>query len=322
MEDFEKKSEQLLALIEDNYARASKARNLIDKLKSSSTGKTTSSTKIESSKTISDDSVDVATSEDDFEDEVSFYLDDYKSLSGDFSIDDLIDVLPSRQSYEFRRIVIRLQTESLKAIKELKDLIATEDLDEKDLLECKKFILDENKKIKMLSQILSMKEEDISSEAKKNRVILVPSFSGDEVINIRIIEDMKRIPFEYYPKFLELFNSIINGTFKGVKKFVNNTNIVGIYEVKDFKIRILFSKIAKDTYAVITAFVKKTDSNSIYKEGVTQKATAFNDIKKKIVSLLDNPEFIEENDKYVQELIDIMSPKTDGKQLKVGESND
>ena len=214
MEDFEIKSKQLLSLIEAKYVEASKTRALIRKLEFINEKRVGNIARSESSS--KKDLFTACESERDcsIEDEVSFYLESYKALDGDFTLEDMIKVLPNRDSYSFITVILSLQVESLKMIKEIKDLIETEDLEQSDIDECKKFLNNEYRKLNMLYQIRNMGEDECELfEHKKNKVILVPNPSG----NIRIIEDIEHISSEYYPQFLELFNSIIDGSFKGIK---------------------------------------------------------------------------------------------------------
>ena len=94
-----------------------------------------------------------------------------------------------------------------------------------------------------------------------NNLIYLPTILG----NYYILNDIKSIDYEYYASFLELLNSIIDGTFKNVKSIINTYNKNNyICEVKDFKTRVFFSKINFNTYLILGCMVKKVDTNSYY----------------------------------------------------------
>ena len=129
--------------------------------------------------------------------------------------------------------------------------------------------------------------------------------------NIRIIDDLEHIPNDYYDGFKDLINSIIDGTFKNVKTFSNNEGLLGISEVKAFKIRLVFKRLNNNTYALITAFMKKWDNDKLYQESLANKIKDYYSIETKLKELINNPEFIEENEKNVQQLWNVLSPKED-----------
>ena len=85
--------------------------------------------------------------------------------------------------------------------------------------------------------------------------------------NIRVIDEIEKISKsspEFCSEFLELFQSIQDGSFKRVKRFLNNNKLVGISEVRGFKPRVVFDRIGKNDYAIITAFLKKCDNDRGY----------------------------------------------------------
>ncbi len=250
-----------------------------------------------SSETISED--------DDFNDEILFYLDNYRTLDDQFTYEDILNILPTKDNYNYLDIINRLIAESYKEIKEINELIVEDEtITKEELVECKALIEKEKTKIKYLRK--SMIEEEISDiKEHKNKIILVPTIGG----NIRVIDELEHIPNEYYDSFLELINSIINGNFKNVKTFTGNAQLTGISEVKGFKTRIVFSRLDKNTYALITAFVKKTDTDRLYKDTLKRKVSHFKENESKLKEKIKDPEFMELNELYVKELFNLLSPK-------------
>ena len=104
------------------------------------------------------------------------------------------------------------------------------------------------------------------------------------------------------PLFKELVDSIVDGTFKNVKGFNNNNTLNGVSEVKGPGVRIVFKRLSKNKYALITAFIKRSNNDMGYQDSLRSKVADFRLIHDDLKANLDNQEFIDENNKYVLEL--------------------
>lgn len=250
-----------------------------------------------------------STIEDVLSDELTFYLDNYKKLDDQFTYEDVIDTIPSKDNYYYEDIINRLIAESYKEIKDINELLLEDsNLTKKELLELKALIDKEKTKINYLRK--SMKEEEkIITKEHKNKIVLVPTIGG----NIRVIDELEHIPSDYYESFLELINSIINSKFKNVKTLNSNPQLMGVSEVKAFKTRVVFQRIDKNTYALITAFIKKSDTDKLYKESLVRKVSHFKENEQLLKNLIKDEKFMEENDKYVEELFNILNIKENKK---------
>ncbi len=313
-------SSELRKIISDNVTQANILRSKIKKFEAlHHVSTTTTSTEIKETVVEPHKQKVYDDKDEDFEDEVSFYLSNYKSLDENFTTRDMLYVVPSRDNYRFKDIIMRLQAESLKDIKEIEEIILEDsELDKLGLLAFRQEIQNEQKKINLLSKLLE-EPEIISTEDKiENKIILVPTRYG----NMRLIEELQHISSEYYPRFLELINSIIDGTFKDVKPFTNNDNINrGIFEVKTAKARVIFSRVGYDTYTLITAFTKKMDTNSHYRAHLEAKVSEYRCLHEFFKENCKNEDFMKENEAYVNELFQLLAPKQ-SKKLKKGDSND
>lgn len=246
----------------------------------------------------SDDNEEIESN--DFEDEVDYYY----SLINSIFIDDNLketmkEALPSRKNVNYKRLIIRLKMELLRNIKEIEELLEEEkdELTKSDLEEFKNEVIVNSKKMEMID---NLNNEKITEEEKieENNLFFATTSSG----NIRVLEEIEAIPQEYYANFLGLFNSIKDGTFKNVKRFTNNNRISGICEVKDYKIRVVFDRIGKNDYAVITAFVKKTDRDKGYLDALYLKSEKYLYQKENIKKNLENDEYRKLNKMYEKEL--------------------
>lgn len=240
-----------------------------------------------------------------FEDEVEYYLEDYRNLEEDFTEADLFSILPSEKNYNFKSIILRLQAESIREIKDLNELIQEiSNPTKEELEEYRTLLTHEQRKISALKEILKKPEKLQETQKKKNLIVLVPNEAGNITVLNEIASD---IPREYYSNFKELFESIIDGTFKGVKRFSNNSNLTGISEVKAFKIRIAFTRLNKNTYAIISMFMKKFTNDKHYQKTLSKKVKCYRKIENYLKQATANEEFMEENKKNVEELFRVLS---------------
>lgn len=288
--------DEMLEVIEDNIRTTTQTREEISKLKLQSKRAKKQDVVIKPIKketTEKEPYCDI-----DFEEEMEYYLTDYKSLREDNFEEDLLSILPSKKTYRYKDIILRLIAESLKEIKEVNELISRENFSSEELTDLRSVILLEKKKISILKEHLKHKDEVETEEEVNNEIILVPSLTG----NVKLIEDLEHIHPSNYEAFLELVESIKNGTFKGVKRFTNNMRFAGISEVRGFQVRIAFARIGKNKYALITAFTKKCDNDKGYRDSLTQKLSDYRLQEDKLKALAEDEEFLRENELNVERL--------------------
>lgn len=251
--------------------------------------------------------------DEDFENEVEYYLSQLKELKNSNIEDEFETSIPSRMHYQYERILTRLKLESIRLIKEIKDLLAEEGLSLEDMNAFKEELDLELKKIELINKALEpVKEEEQASTKKDNKLIFVPTSGGD----IRVLDEIDSIPYEYYDRFLGLFQSIKNGTFKNVQRFTGNNELNGLCEVKDFKVRVIFVRLTKDSYAIISAFTKKSDNDKAYRAAVIKKYNDFQIAESSLRKNIQNEEFLELHKTYETELFEKLSPTTKTPVLK------
>lgn len=288
----------LLSIIEKNCQLATSARNEIKNsemlLKQKKT--TVIETKKDNFVVETDDNLSKTDSE--FEDTIKYFLQDYSLLEEGFDEEELFDMLPSKKLYRYKDILYRLIAESYKEIKILNEFASDSTIKSADLEDIKSLILNEKRKIDLVKEFLNKKEEKVELNDEKNSLILVPTTGG----NIRILSELESMPIEYMPLFKELVDSIVDGTFKNVKGFNNNNNLNGVSEVKGPGVRIVFKRLSKNKYALITAFIKRSNNDMGYQDSLRSKVADFRLIHDDLKANLDNQEFIDENNKYVLEL--------------------
>ena len=291
---------ELIEIIEDNTKTASFTREEIRKLKAAAKPKMTTPTIIvDNSKKEEQPVVDRS----DFEDEVEYYYSQVREIKPDNILEKLHLCVPKRTNKNYEKIILRLKLESLRNIREINEIIREYGSieDPEDMKMFKDEIIFEQQKIAYYDQLLSpIKEEveEIVEEETSNRMIFVPTNGG----NIRILDEIDHIPDTFYESFVELFLSIKDGSFKNVKRFTNNNQITGLCEVKNPQVRVVFARLDENTYAIITAFVKKTQRDKAYSDNLKNKAADYKAISEILKRNLSNPEFLELHQQYEDEL--------------------
>ena len=243
--------------------------------------------------------------DEEFEEEVEFYYSEVKKLTQEELEENLEEALPSRQHYEYERILYRLQAELMRECKEIREYMATEDLSAEDAAELTADLDNYQAKITAISKQLilpSTKSQEI--KPVENNLVFVPTSGG----NIRVLDEMADIDSSFYKKFNELFSSIKNGTFKGVKKL--HGDLAGLAEVKDRPsgARVTFVRLDKNTYALISAFIKKSDNSSGYQKMLYNHYQSYREVEQQLIDNLSNPEFMGLHKEYETELFNKLNP--------------
>lgn len=241
-----------------------------------------------------------------FEDEVNYYFSSLNKLTSSNLSIEFESVLPSIKNYRYQDILYRLKAGIIRNIKEIKDCISEEGLTEENAQAFKDDLELEREKIRLLDEVINGKDkEELSEKNETSNIIIFSLTSGG---NIRVLEEIEGITPEYYEQFYILLQSIKDGTFKNIRKFNNNKDITGLSEVRLNQARIIFDHLDKDSYAVITAFVKKTNNDRYYQTAIRQKACDYYAQKEMIIKNLSNPEFLEHHALYEQELFNKITP--------------
>ena len=309
--------EQLLEVINANAKVANFYRGEITKMKAAAKHTIHTTSQIEDEEDYEEvvDYIETSDEKSDFEEEVEYYLTQLRELAPDNIEEKISEVLPVRKNQNYKKIILRLKLESLKNIKELEEMIAEYSLlgELDDIESFRQEILSERKIISLLDIALLpqpiAEKEEVGQE--ENNLIFVPTTGG----NIRVLDEIDHIPEEYYEGFLELFKSIKEGTFKNVKRFKNHNVIAGISEVKDFKIRVVFARLNKNSYAIISAFMKKHQNDKAYNEALKSKIGDYRAIADTLKKNLQDEEFMNLQRQYEEELYrklgsEIAPPKT------------
>ena len=237
--------------------------------------------------------------------ELDCYVSEFKKLDWRNIKDKIDDVLPVPDSYNYTSVILRLILEISKDIKDINEII-TEEVDtltDEELKEYKDEVLALNNTISILKGKLEEDTNIIESTVAENRIVFTPTGLG----NIRVFDELKDIPQEYYEGFLGLFKSIKNGSFKNFRRFEYNNKLAGLMEVKDFQKRVAFVRISENIYLIVSMFVKKNQNNNGYRKALEAKYAESKSMIDTIKKNIENEEFMHLQKEYELELFRLLS---------------
>lgn len=298
---------ELIEILDYNTRCASFTRSEIAKLKQATAPSDCNiNVVVQKEKKVEETNVTINT---DFEEEVDYYLSDLRALPVDEIEEGINEVIPSRKNDHYKEIMMRMGAEMVRDIKEIDEIIIS-DKDKMSEAEIRGYEDEKaiaKKKLELLSKRIKRKEDIVDSEEDEekidNKLLFVTTESG----NPRVLSDLKCIPHDYYEGFIELFNSIKDGSFKNVKRFLEIDALKGASEVKDFKIRVAFIRLRKDRYAILSAFMKKSDNDLGYREPLKHKMKDFKArVKDRMKELMDDPDYLEANKLIEEEVFRIL----------------
>ena len=226
------------------------------------------------------------------------------------------------RDYRYEKIIRRVILELKKEIDDINAIIV-EDIDtmSKDELEIlNNDIKDDQKRIEVLRDVLKEEKEEDVDDNIDNTLVFIPTQSG----NPRLLDDLdNNIPSPFYDEFLELFNSIKDGSFKGAKRFNKNRKLSELREVKGNHLRITYFKLGKNTYGILTAFIKKTTTSHGYRNMLETRYKDYkNGVESKIKENLNNEEFLQLQKDYEIEVLRKLGIEEEIAIQKVNKGND
>lgn len=309
--------QELLDCINKNIIVAKMYREEIARLKQLSTLGTKQVIVRQNQRIEVEDISPISSKDEDFEDEVDYYYEAIHNLTTISLIDNLEDFLPSKKHPYYEKLMHRLQAEILREIKEVKDFIGGEDLSLEEVEELRSEIALSQQKIDKIKSLLATKkveEEKETTTEEENKLIFVPTQTG----RIRVFDELESMPPEYYDELADLFSSIKNGTFKGAKRF--HGELYGrTSEVKGKLMRVVFDRIDKNAYAILTMFAKKFDTSSAYRTSLETTIQSYLPMRDSIMENLASEEFLELHKNLELDLMRRLSPAKENVQVKAKE---
>lgn len=272
---------------------------------------------------VSEKTVEISEGDDkEFQEEVDYYYSLLNFIEEDsINLDSIKDILPAKNKANYDNIILSIKMRLLKIIKEYKDMIeeGRGEISSDYLLDIKKEIINTQTKINLIKQSEEENSANTIVESMRNNLFFSLSPTG----NISVIDDIaKDISNEAYDDFKILFNSIVDGTFKGIKRFSDNDHYSFMAKVSFNEARVLFDRVGKNDYVIIGAFIKKTTTGKSYKETLESNVKSYLAYKDNIVNNLDKEGFRKQSQKYEEELFTILNGnKEKNKQFEKGGNN-
>lgn len=247
-----------------------------------------------------------------FESEVDYYRYMIKNINVENLETSIISALPSKDNYQYEKILMRIQAEIMSEVKLMRELINDDKNSDEDKIPFLNDIDIELEKIRIIKDLLKEEvKEHQDEQIEKNNIVFIPTING----NIRIIEDINNISKEFYPKFKIAIKSIEEGIFKNPKRFYME-GLNGLSEVRYYNTRVLYCQLNENTYGIVGAFVKKTTYDAYYHSMLHNYDDLYKLSKDTITSKLSDPNFMELQEEYYKELFNLLEPQSDKIKVK------
>ena len=219
--------------------------------------------------------------------------------------DNIKSIIDNLNDYYKDKTILRLQIELYKDIHEIYNFIFLENIEDDNYKnELKIEALVYEKKLNIIKSLKDKKEIE-PVERNLNNLIFIPTKSSN-----RTLVDIDKIPQESYSLFIELLDSIRNGILKNYKRFTSdNSNFEDLVlaEVRYNDARVLFERIDKNKYVIISMFIKKCRNNLGYKNTLYSAISAYKMVKDKLIELSSDPNFLQAQDETTNEIYNILN---------------
>lgn len=189
---------------------------------------------------------------------------------------DIIESLPAPDFQSFFPLMEGLISKLVAECKEFQSL--GDDpyvLEEVELLK-KKIDICKNRVESAKKQV---EEDSIESQANcsKRHLIFAKTTFGSTFLQ----KDLKDIPVEYYDKVLSALEMLEFGDFsfntEKVRQLTNNKKLFGLYEIKEFKVRLIYRVLDGDMVYVLQTRMKKDDNSSLDQRDLINRSRSTND---------------------------------------------
>lgn len=261
--------------------------------------------RIEPAETITED---LSTDSEERQEKLRFYLDPILSslLDQRMTKEDFYYYLPPLNSTEDFYYLIRILYALTKEKKEyLSILEGTTGKEYQDILE---EINRVEEKMRYIHEYLSPETmEENKTYTEENVLVFLETANS----NACLLSDLKskEVPSESYPSFIRLLRSIQDGSFQNIKKLETDASL---YEVKDGSSRVVFTRVYKNYYCVLTAFIKKSlwekelrqNLRNVTNNYLSQASMIYGQLRE------GNIEYLEKQKEFEEQLFSLLEEKS------------
>lgn len=229
----------------------------------------------------------------------------------------ILDSLPTGEFQSFFPLMEGLISKFVEDYQELQSL--ADDPDVLELLEGLKMKIDICKE-RVESVKRQVEEDSIESQAtcSMRHLIFAKTAFGSTFLQ----RDLKNIPHEYYDKVLSMLDTLEYGDFSSnpekVRQLTNNKKLFGLYEIKEFNVRLIYRVLSGDMVYVMQARMKKDDNSSQDRKNLINRSRYTNDeymeLKEKVLNPHEKDLLIMEHEAIKNEILsDLKNSKRDSK---------
>lgn len=222
------------------------------------------------------------------------------------------DILEALPSPEFRNFFPLMEGVISKLVAECRefsslgddaDVLAEVDSLRRKIELCKK---------KVESVTKQLKDESLESQASQSKRHLI--FAKTAFGSTFLQRDLKDIPREYYDKVQAALETLEYGNLgsnpEKVRQFTNNKKLFGLYEIKEFKIRLIYRVLSGNMVYVMQTRMKKDNNSMVDKKELISRSKNTNDeftmLKKRVLNPADRELLIMEHEVIKSDILKML----------------
>lgn len=303
-----------IEIIKHNNTVLKKVKKLVQDLKSK-VSHLDSKINVEETPKCPDEIIDTILEQDEKNIDVSYYV----SLILDAKEDMYDECLPSLHEVDYEYKIASIIVELNKEIKSAIELSYESDAEDK--IELNNYI----KKIRNILAYISKTNNQNSivpsnnQEEKPNIIFLTKNKVGDNTAHL--VSDLEYyVDSSNWMDYKKLMDDFISGKFlskignteKNRSFNSNNQKLKGLCEVKNDQARIIYYNLGNNNYILIKAFSKKDDKSALVTMKLLNAMDNFKDQEEEIRENLNNPEFLVEQQSYIEQTKRIFAKRIGG----------
>lgn len=186
------------------------------------------------------------------------YLKEYVNIFVDTSSkEEMYKMLPNSNLSNYREFIMAMLTQLCSDREMIWKMMQDDALDMEEYHYLEEELNKNDKHITFLDEVLNPKKEEIPSV--KDIIFLKTADDGVSYFE----KDLKGIPREYIPKLTELYNKLKYGyqtnSSVNMRPLIGNNKLSGLWEIKDFKLRLIYRVLSDNLILIVGAYMKKDD---------------------------------------------------------------
>lgn len=202
---------------------------------------------------------------------------------------DILEALPSPEFQNFFPLMEGVISKLVAECREFESLGNDADILE-EVCSLKKKIELCKKRVESVTK--QLKDESIESQAAQSKRHLI--FAKTTFGSTFLQRDLKDIPREYYDKVQATLETLEYGDLgsntEKVRQLSNNKKLFGLYEIKEFKIRLIYRVLSGDMVYVMQTRMKKDNNSMVDQKELISRNKNTNDEFNELKTRVQNPD--------------------------------